>query len=366
MTTTNSSQRFGVNKQQGIGFSKNSGEWLYPEARTGSIKIIDDQDQIHSIVLDFKTGLFYDITLRDGPTTTGLTIGWKDKVNISGVGGTDITSTIKFREDMGTFEHNFIKHLGSNFYFRPIKETLRSTSGYDTKGMPSGIGIDVSIYQDGEPTTPISISDNISTVSETVFDRHAEGHRLQTQITADMAPFSLVGRQQYYVSTTKPETPDTRINTEGTNQLAFASPSNWWSRYDYAIDRAVGTISTLTPTYITGPDSESDSAISFSTTITIGSITLASAGILLFWHQNISNVLLNGVNINSYQTQVTTSGSWILSKIIGYGPVTGNLVFQSSGNGKLFDIRNYTTIPTATQLTYYYNDIIQNNGNNVI
>ena len=235
---TNKSFTLGlIGGEQGIGFSENTGEFPMPEARTGVIKVLDDNEQPHVVVLDFKNGTFYDITTRNGPKGSGLVEVFKDKVgiNINGyqtddTNGYDIPCEVAFKEDKGELEKYFIEHLETNVYVRPDDEDNRDEIGFDDKGFLTGIQFEIEAYVDGEPDTYVAKAEDIGLKGNVVYDRKVEGHRVQTRFRSTKGAFSIVGRQIDYIAKDKPSKVEDRIMTEGDYQEVLVPDVFWFSR----------------------------------------------------------------------------------------------------------------------------------------
>ena len=233
---TNEGYILGLNFEQGVGFSENTGYWPMPEARTGVIKVLDKNDQAHVLVLDYKDGNFYDISTVDGPSGSGMTKVYKDKVNIGGSGGYEISPEAKFKEHIGTFEKYFIEHLSTNVYLRETQKENRGTFGYDSKGFPLAIKFQTDVFVDGEQNTEEATAEDIGTKGNIEYDRHVEGHRIQTKFSADKSDFRIVGLQTKYIAKEKPEAPSERIDTQGDYQTVLSNTSFWFTRGQDLLD----------------------------------------------------------------------------------------------------------------------------------
>lgn len=356
----------GMNYEQGIGFSENTGSWPMPEARTGVIKITDANDYQHVLVLDYTDGKFYDISMREGPVNSGLVEYFKDKVDVDGTGGTDIEPEVTFKEDTGEYEKYVTEHLGSRFYVRPGKESNRDGSGYDSNGYMSGVEFSSYIYVDGEPTTETAYAEDIDKTGEIVYDRKAEGRRLQTKFVSNKSDFQLVARQQTYITKDINYDHEYRVTTEGDHQENLASPLLWVSRgenptYDIVGGEQIsGTVS-----YITGPDSRSNSAFSISSGITLPSISSASAKTMFMWVSGSGSGLAtaaiggSGVTFSNY----SSDGNWYLNYATGITS-SGTTIITPSGTVGIYDIRIMSG-DKSDDLSYYFGDITDNGADNV-
>jgi PKD repeat protein len=69
-----------ITKEQGIGFSKNTGQWCWPGARNnGCLRVTDANGHWRQLQLDETDGRWYEIATRIGPTGSGLSKVWEDK-----------------------------------------------------------------------------------------------------------------------------------------------------------------------------------------------------------------------------------------------------------------------------------------------
>ncbi len=365
MSRTDHSYRVGLFPEQGVGIIENTGAgWLFPEARTGTVQVFDDSNQEHQLVLDNNTGKFYDISSREGPTNSGITKLWKDKMLTNGTGGTDIISALTFGEDTGNFEHYFIEHLMSHVYIRPYLETNRNQSGYDANGYPVGLTFDSCIYRDGNPTTTDGILDDIPLDGDLQFKTKAEGHRLHTKLTSNMGNHLVVGRQQYYIAKDTIARPGGLVMTEDTNQGAFSLPSLWLSLINgQIIDRASG-VNIGVGIACASPDGASN-GISFSSAINTGiNVLLSAEKAILIWYQGTIAITIGGVPITLLDHLPLVSG-WFL----GYAdisPNSGIVVVTPTGAAKIFDMRILNNSVTEKARTYYYNDVANNHGESMI
>lgn len=356
VSRTNKSYSLAVTPEQGIGFSENTGdEWVFPETGDGPLLIYDDNDQPHMLVLDNNDGFWYDMATRRGP---GTTKAWKDKESTDGSGGTAVVPLVRFGEDTGTYEHYWIRHALSHIYIRPIDENDRNETGYDERGLPTGLELDLEIFVDGEPSTARRKTRNIPVTGDVHFDDVAEGNRLALQVTANMGAHMITGRKQDYIVSDRP-TGD-GVMTEGDYQDSYSLPVMWFSRGQLALNRATGaTVDPLAVSAATGVDGRSDSAMQFIDEINLGAVSL-SGGALLLWHKNIASVKIGNSTIAL--TAHDVSGAWTLSYASGI-TASGDVVITPSGTGCLFDgPRIYNNAVLTDAIGYYFDDITDNSG----
>jgi len=348
--------RNAVLPEQGVGFNEVSGSaWPMPEARTGTLRIFDSNDQPHVLVLDNKDGYFYDISTRDGPPESSLTRVWKDKVATDGTGGTEILPEAQFPEDRGGFEHYFLEHKESHVYARPYDELV---------GYPSGLELSLSIFEDGEQTDASATASNIPLDGDISYDKIVEAHRLMMVVSANKSQHVIVGRQQYYVAKDRAAGPDDRIMTESDYEEEFALPLLWfWMKEGTEQERATGATLTLTVTAVAGIDGGSESGASFTTAQNFGSVGIGGLGEFMFWYKGTIAVTLGGAPIAI--TDHGTYSGWTLgysTNITG----TGDVVLTPTGTGIISDMRVFGTAITSGARSYYYNDVSTNGGGVVL
>ena len=359
VTTTNQSFKFGLTPDQGIFFSENAGgDYPMPEPGVGVINITDRKGNQHTLVRDKDSRKFYAIDMYDGPSGTNNTMYWKDKVEADGTGGTELTPDVWFIEDRGESERFFMEMQSGSTFVRPVKKSYRDASGYDSNGFPDGLTFDFSVYKDGEQTTETVKAEDVSVPKHEVhFDRLiSDANRIQGRITANKAPFRITGRQFNYVVDDKQDDPDGTKSNEDTWQENLATPSTWLSRGGGVTNKATGVDFTVvgTPAYVTGPDSKSESALTVPTSVDLGNDLIAD-GMLLLWHK--TGYTISGISL----TEITTSGSWILSKATGALPASLTLT-----TGDVFDVRIYDSSLNDATVTYYQKDVISNSGDSTM
>jgi len=361
VTSTNKSFRYGVRKEQGYGFSENTGSaFPFPEVGCGNINILDTYKQFRNLIYDVNTGHLFDITTRDGSSTTGDVKVYRDAANVSGIGGTDILPSVKFKEDRGEMEHYYITNQNNHIYLRPNNEDNRGATNYTDAGFPSGLTADVSMFADGEQTTEKAKAEDIVFPKNDIsFDKKITAHRLQTEASFTTSDFKLVGRTQYYKTSDLPDGGDTQLMNESTNQVDIGSDMTQWLTRGSTplLNRITGESITGTTTSTDGPDTYTDSAMVIDTNIDLGNDSITSGRIQL-WAKASGDYVEYFNNVNSITlTNVGTQGSWDLLKY--EGAIASGLTLVS---GSVFDYRLYDTTLSSTEETYYITDIQRNSG----
>lgn len=398
--------RYAVRPEQGQGFSfyENGDSWLWPEPLCPPRTILTRTGLDRHIVLDEITGKWYEVGTRNGPQGSGINAIYVDKD--SSYGGAEIPCTIRARESRANLEHKKIEHLESHVRFRPNDEDNRNTTGHDANGYRSAFEVNFRLYKDGEQDF-FAVSKGVDLNSDIVVDRRREGNRIQPEIATSTSEFKLVGWDSYYNILDKSTVNETSNEQDWQDELSV--PVLWVTRGPTPeLNRASGV--SLDGSYfstISGPDGQDDSAISFSAAdgltgslsgldgnmtvmfgiasgepdvLSIGPLTVSvveSMGVYsLRWN--------DGVNDVSVPLNWTGGGAWTLIKVSRNGDnlvvsengylrdtyslisvvdVSGALALMDGQDGDVYDIRVYGDVVSDSAFRYYYDDIVENEGN---
>jgi len=347
--------RLAIIPEQGTGWCEYTGaDWVIPEIGTGVLAVADGQGFPHVLVLDRKSGFFYEISTRDGPTGSSLVKIIKDKAGTDGTGGTDIIPSIGLPIERGSEEYFLIEHKESHIYVRP---SIGSTS------YPNGLAFQLDIFKDGS-TTSAATAVNVPRIGDITFDRKVEANQLQVRITANMGGHIITGRQQFYVAKDIAATPTNRTMSERTYQRTLGLPALWMGvRNGVLINRVTGASVTGTYAVATGPDGKADSGVSIAAALTLPSVTLVTTGALLIWHSGTIAVTIGGEAVAL--TSHGTVDGFTLSYAAGLTK-TGAVVITPTGTVVVSDVRIFTTAIDAATRGYYFDDIDDNAGNAVM
>jgi len=367
--TTDVCYHFGVKPEEhGIGWSGNSGaDWPFPVSRAGVLELIDDNEISRLLVLDANDGKFWDISVREGADNSGLSRIVRDKVLLSDSTnletGSNISPYFETREDRGSFEHYYLVHKRTHIYLRPYDITKNSdTDHYDSNGYLDGMLVDINLYIDGERTTASATMDDIDPDGELFADKVVRANRVRTKFSANRGDHVITGFQTYYISQDQPPPPANNVSTEMDNQEAFSDTVIWLSLINGTLyDRVTAAEVTATFTAVTSPDGNTD-AQRITSAITTDSIS-ASGDSLVVWHTAAITVTIGGDAIAL--TTYNTSGGFTLSYATGITK-SGAVVITPATSADIFDFRIVNTALTATNLAYYFDDIVNNSGNIMI
>lgn len=356
MSTTNKLIRHSIKPEQGVGFYLMPASMPMPESGGGGLLVYDANSQLHGLVLDADTGLWFDITTRKGPSGYGLTKYWTDKDSAQ------FEREVKFPEDMSESEEKQLRNQLAHVFIRPTTEENRNQTGYDSRGYPTGMEIDLDLFVDGEPTTPTTTIGDVPENGDLKTDRKVEGHRIQIGLRSNRGDHIILNRKNEYISSAKSAPPELCISNELVYQEKLASIVHWLGIYGGSIiNRATGEAYTLTSAaVVTGPGSIAEFGIQFTGTIEIGTITAACTHIL-FW-ATTGVVVKFGTSTVSPQL-LYTIGSWSLyySTVPGFG-IGSKLSFEAASPASISDVRVFDVAYDTNAATYYYNDIALNGG----
>jgi hypothetical protein len=379
---TNKSFRFGVYEHQGIGFSENTGSWLFPETRTGTCSVVDNDGYEYLLVIDESSGSIYTPSLYNGPESTEHERLFKDKTDVNGASGTDITTMVDFKEHKGESERFFISNVSDSIFVRPIDIALADATGYDANGFPDNLVFDIYKLKDGckideDLTGTYNKSIKAENVSidqnELTFTDEIEGHRLQTRLYGNLAPYRITSYHSTYNVYDKYSIND-RETTNTTSQ-SILSNCYFWISNTYHMN-AVG-YNAVTGTI--GYDVNNGSLVESSTTpfnnlkgyLAVGNTTLENPQVVgvnssvVMW-LNFASLVPFTDTYTFTQYGETYNGWKLVYKNYGNAEsgLSANKVLKN--NVLFFDLRIIHAGLNTAALEYYYRDCIQNEGKNVL
>jgi PKD repeat protein len=352
--------RHAILPEQGIGFYEMpaAGIMPMPEAGVGVLSLYDANNQVRGLVLDAETGLWYDVTTRDGPEGSGLSRIETDK------NAAQFDRTVKFPQDRGTDETDFERLVESHLFIRPLKESNRSQAGFDANGYPDGMKINLDFYKDGEPTTPTATITNIPLNGDLKTDRKVEGNGIQMGVTINRGSHYILNRLNKYVSSRRAASPEKRIMNEMTWQEELAQAVLWMSYSNGTLkNRVTGKELSLTGiTAAAGPEGTAGTAQQFSTEQTLPSVNISSGSILLWMYGTLA-VSIAGTAISL--SDLGTVGSFTLKYASGITK-NGAVKLTPTGTVVVADLRAFNAAISSDALDYYKSDVENNSGGIVL
>ena len=249
--------RLAVEKHQGSLWSQYKGvNMVWPEPLINAISFTDSSDNPRQVMFDARSGLFYEISTRIGPSGSGLVETYLDKDDGAG-GGFEILPELKLREHIASLEQLAIEHLETHLYIRPNIKGGAFRSAFSVEGQ---------LFKDGavifHSRTLIAPIDG-----DLVVDRKTEAHRIQILFKFGSSEFRITGTNTHYLSKDRSGSIQIsdRITTEMKQQREYVDSLLWLSRgINQVLNRSIGVDMTgPVPVRVAGPDGVSNSAMLF-------------------------------------------------------------------------------------------------------
>lgn len=401
VSRTNQCLRYSSKASNGIGWSIFSGDgWPYPEARVGTLKIIDGIEEERLLVFDAPSGRVFEIAVRDV---------FRDEVGA--YSGSEISTEVVLPEEIGNEENYKKKSLEHHLNFRPHDEDNKGEDGYSATGYRTGFEVEFALRKDG------SISDTLRTIDipidgDIVFKHEDEAHRWQPLFRTNTSEWKLVATKDQYIAMDKAAQPDERWMAEDDFDTALNNVTFHLGRNELNPLLDIATGNTLTGSYTAvglGPDSRINSALEFDSSgglTSINTINLTGNFSVLMWLRAIgatSTVVTDG----NYSCIVAVSGTqyflrfsdtagnlneveipwknseWMQACFVRVGDLmriyyngsllysqplssiesySGQLSIMSSVAGAIFDVRVNALQVSQDAINYHYRDVVQREG----
>lgn len=362
VATTNKALRVAITQEQGIGMYRLPVENMpMPEARVGTLTVIDSTGVARGLILDSATGKWFDITTRNTNTTSKVWLG-KDATN-------EPERYFMLGEDRSTRQNDKLRFIEGRLGIFPILETNRGAVGFDENGFPSGMELKLDAYIDGNPSTPAATMDNIPfdgsllARGDIKADKRIEGNRIQWKVTVNRGAHIIKQFLRRYIHSGKAAPPDMRISKELDYQEELGAIAMWpmWSG-STLINRRDGAVISISATAAAGMDGYPGSAIRITAPVTLGSITFAT---LLFWAKGPIAATSGGTALTlvTLGTHVVSGETWTLYYVNTTG--SGALVLTPTGSADIFDLRALPVALSANAREYYYTNVANNDGKEV-
>lgn len=317
---------YGWKEEHGFGWSMNDGYFPLPAT---SASVCDyEEDGIHyTLVYDLLTGLEYVINTRNDYANDAV---YKDKADINGVGGYSIETEIITSEMTAEMKRYDISHLETNLTFRP--DLLQDD-------FTTGQSVAVSLIADAT-TIPVETQYAVDTAREISFyydniQTESSSTRSIRFVTAE-SNYQLLDYESHFKTVDRYKRAGTGMINE--SMEFFGSPSNWFTRGNYEIDRATGLENSSTFTYIAGLDGNDGTAIN-SSSYNVGNIDVEA---ICFWARSF---------VPPFGSTCTVFGvvdGWSL--YYRNGSIADNILL----NGDLFDIRTFASVILEEHLQEYF------------
>ena len=413
VSETNRTLSFAIEPSQGKLWREFGGPgWVQPESVVGTFEVFTDDEQPVTCITDARTGKTYRLATRNGPAGSGVVRRFTDRYGQYG-GGIEIPWAIRFKEHTAPEEHEMIKHLLSLFNFRPQAEDSKSAAGHDSGGYRNAQEVSLTVYKDGD-VIRATITRKIPLKGSIVFDQQIAANRVQLELNGTASELRITEQRTDYEVLQQRVKPDDRIMAYHDYQAELSKPLFRVSRgKNLLMNLAKGTQVTGSIFGSTvGPDGAAGSAMVFSAASTISdtlSTTLTGDLTALFWVSSLAastEVFRVGtlivrverigvvyfVNVNDNGTmhvqglswsgtgwtlvRVTRSGNhWVIGEngqplITNLAPsvniFTGDMEIQAANPKHAFDVRLYASAISAETFTWYYENVVNEQGKAVL
>jgi hypothetical protein len=128
------------------------------------------------------------------------------------------------------------------------------------------------------------------------------------------------------------------------------------------INKVTGSALDTQPTKAEGVDGYSESAMSITEALSIGSATLSSGSVMLWYTGTLAMTIGgNSVALTTYDTH----DGWTLAYTTGVTE-SGEVVLTPTGTAKVYDVRLHSSDPGANAVGYYFDDVDKHSGNVVL
>jgi len=404
---TNKCYRLPVRAGDGFGPSEykdslNPGfDWLWPSAKKGAALGYDENSKEICLVLDAKTQQIYQINNPDI---------WTDRTGRTYAEGNLLISEVHQKaHEAKKGEHIAIVHTETHDYFHPYDRNKAGTEGYDLEGYPLGMRVDHSMVKDNE-ILPAKSTKNIPKDGDIVYPNKLEARNLQQRVKMYWAPWLLSGINTDYETIDKAARPSLRQMTEKGYQEDLSSlPLFHVSRNYFPLrNRATGEDATGTYSLVTGPDNRECSGMNMSSALSDALVSSLSGDFTLMgWYNSMIDLSItlysigdleidlisdyririsDGINPEVIQQLPTFRGtSWaniaitrdsLIWNIYENGVFLGRFEMDEIGDygtafntietGLIFDTIVLPRALSVAEVEYYYNNVIQNGGDEVL
>lgn len=301
--------RLSLRPSCGRGWAEFGGEyWPFPEARVGSLKVLDNLENEHLVIHDATHGRLQEVGVRNQ---------FKDAAG--NYGGYDIPCRVEGRQEIGSAEHYFLKSLEHHIHMHPYDENNKGEDGYTDSGFQNGFEIDFGLRKDGEAAENTLQTKQIPLEGDITFRYDEEAHRWQPVLNTNMSEWKLTKLRNYYIAMDRNSKPDNRVMTEQTWQNQLANCAIYLARntLNPLLNYATGGM--FTGSYLSkasGPDGRQNSALLF----------VADGGL-------------------TSDVRVSLSGDFTLAFwVSGLGSGTNRIAYMNSGFSLFIDVGKDTTL----------------------
>jgi len=314
--------RLAIKEEQGRGWCRYRNDttpnaMVWPEPRINGVQVFLADNQPVQLMLDEVTGLWFEISTRQGPAGSAISKTYLDK-DVSGV-GTEIPTELLQRVHEASSKRNRLHHQETHYHVDPDDLDNRGAAGHDADGLRNAFKATLEIFKDLEQVTPFASASNANSKnrSDLVVDKKTEAAQIQTKFKTTTSSFRLTNAEHLYQEENRKGTINERVLEHHTFQREFSDVLLWMTRGgNLSLNRTTGAASTgAFSSSSTGPDGVADSAMTFDGTDTLTNSVASVSG--------------------DFSTSFAFSGS--VTAVV-YNIVTGDLKIRVKVTGPVFEI----------------------------
>jgi len=245
--------RVGLSEEYGAGWCQYSGtSYPYPALNKNSVSLFigSTYQMPRMICVDYSDSNPYWVETYNGPTGSGYSRSNTD------IGSVDIACKVRFKDDVGSAKHYFIRHQESHVYLRALDR------GSD---LPAGLVATLSAYAD-DSSTPVDTYTDFDVSGDVHFVRDISGKRISIEFSTNKAGFILIEKDGYYAVQDRPTINPSASKEQFYQDELCTDLIVWGTRPDMLVNSANGIEVVVfgdAPSLIDGPDENSDSGIKF-------------------------------------------------------------------------------------------------------
>jgi hypothetical protein len=360
---------------QGVGFSENTGQdFVFPFEACSGFSVIDEDGNERHIVVDSRDRKLYDIATKAGPENTAQVKRWKDKQLPDGTGGTDVILKVRFFDDLGTYENFTLRNATNHFFGRCVDPVNRGADGFDSEGFLTGTEWTMKMFIDGEKLIASRTSSNIPLVSNNHFGGHDNAHRIAIELSANKSGHMITGRKQEYVITDKYV--GDNISNENDVSQSLSECAVWYSRFPTGIlpsgngsliDRVSGIILSERNAGSTTLNSPPLNLGGHSVYTNDKIFLSGQHSFLMFFGSLVDSIYADAVELTP--VEFGTYEDFTLYVIADIPTSTDITIRPAAAPGSYcvaYDIRQYDTALTDEQIAFYFDNMVNHEGDVVL
>jgi hypothetical protein len=333
---------YGNDYNSGFGWREYNGIPLAPTK--GSVLNIKDGHIERLVVLDSDTGLPYFINPH-----MPNEIPYLDYYDMWLGSGVDIPTKLRLQDITGTSQHHLLKLSDVFLCFEPIDRDMKGKDGYSDDGFDESMTVSPCVTIDRDSGGADKVSD-YPFKNEIYFNKDIISKFIQVGFETNKSKYKFVRAEVYALPYDKALIPHSNHPKQWEYQSVIGTPVVWFGRYMMDWDL---TLTTQLPDgfeylQFTTPIGDNTGSFRFNTGYLLDGVSY------VVWSTNSS---LGG---NEYYKKHGVNGTtWYL-----YYMESTNINVSSSD--VLYDYRKFNTHIGNSVVDYYYDDIVNNKGRNVL